>query len=115
MRYLISSRNNTTEKVQSSKKSPYQEFFKFLSSTEKSDTLKEFLETIDTNFKVLKYFPEIKKIFIEYNVCLPSSASVERVFSIAGLILAHNRMKLTDENFEKILFLKCNKKWQVYV
>ena len=55
-------------------------------------------------------FPFMKKVFLKYNTTLGSQASVERAFSFAKLILGLRRGKLSDENFEKQLLLKANKK-----
>ena len=55
-------------------------------------------------------FPFMKKVFLKYNTALGSQASVERAFSFAKLILGLRRGKLSDENFEKQLLLKANKK-----
>lgn len=90
-------------------KAPYCGFFKFMSK-KTVDPLEQYLDSVDSNLKILNCFPEIKKIFILYNVVLPSSASVERVFSIGGQILTQNRMRMGDELFEQLLFLRCNKK-----
>lgn len=57
---------------------------------------------------VLNDFPTIKKLFIESNTTLPSSASVERIFSQAGLIFQPRRNRLSEANFERTLFLKVN-------
>ena len=42
----------------------------------------------------------LQNIFISTNTALPSSAAIERVFSIAGNILRKDRNRLTAENFE---------------
>lgn len=61
------------------------------------------------NLDSLNETPTMKKVFIKYNTPLPSSAAVERVFSIGSAVLTKKRGKMTDVNFENILMLKCNK------
>ena len=50
----------------------------------------------------------IKQIYIKYNTLLPSSAPVERIFSVAQQILTPQRNNLSDDNFECLMFLKHN-------
>ena len=47
-------------------------------------------------------------LFIKYNSILPSSAPVERMFSIATNINKLKRNKLYDTNFELLVLLKAN-------
>ena len=58
---------------------------------------------------MLANFPKVKKAFIKYNTPLPSSACVERLFSIAGLVLTPQRSHLNDVSMEQQLLLKMNK------
>jgi len=47
-------------------------------------------------------------LFIKYNTPLPSSAAVERLFSVGSDILRPKRSTLTADNFEKLVFVKGN-------
>ncbi|KZS10024.1 Uncharacterized protein APZ42_025607 [Daphnia magna] len=63
-----------------------------------------------SDLKQLNDYPIIKQNYRRYNVALPSSASVERLFSQGGLIYTPNRLNLSDKHFEMLLFLKVNNK-----
>ena len=47
-------------------------------------------------------------LFIRYNTPVPSSAAVERLFSIASDKIRPKRSRLTANTFEKLVFLKGN-------
>ena len=47
-------------------------------------------------------------LFIRLNTPLPASAAVERLFSCAGMIMNDRRTRLSDKNFENLVFLKVN-------
>ncbi len=51
----------------------------------------------------------IKQIFVRYNTAIPSSVSVERLFSGANLVLSAKRNKLSDKLLEYLLLLKIHK------
>lgn len=57
---------------------------------------------------ILKY-PLLREAFLKYNAPVPSSASVERLFSVAGDVLRRKRGKLCHETFEIQLLLRANK------
>ena len=48
----------------------------------------------------------LMNLFIQFNTALPSSAAVERLFSVGKDVLKPKRSGLTDEHFEMLVFLK---------
>ena len=55
---------------------------------------------------MLNRYPQVKKLFVQHNAVLPSSAPVERLFSFAGMIARPHRRSLSDKTFEESLLLK---------
>jgi len=61
-------------------------------------------------FATEKDFPKaLKRAFIKYNMSIPSSAHVERLFDAGGIIFDNLRGKMSDKNFEMALLFKFNK------
>ncbi|XP_025192770.1 uncharacterized protein LOC112592842 [Melanaphis sacchari] len=74
-----------------------------------NDEIDRFLGTSTTKtLECLHSLPTIKRVFVKYNTPLPSSASVERVFSVGGATITKKRTNMTDKHFEQIMLIKCN-------
>ena len=59
--------------------------------------------------KSLEECPQLKQAFLKYNTGLPSSAPVERLFSVGKDVLRPKRSKMSDKNFEMAMFIRANK------
>jgi hypothetical protein len=53
----------------------------------------------------------LRLLYVETNTALPSSAAVERLFSLGGRVFVPFRSSLSDEHFEQLVFLRAN--WAV--
>ena len=78
------------------------------SAASNHSTFQNFILDPDKSLDSLKKHPEIKSLFIRYNTPIPSSATVERMFSLANLLLTAKRNSLGGELFEMLLMLKIN-------
>ena len=65
-----------------------------------------YLNSIETSTSSLLQYPNLVKAFLKYNdALLPSDAAVERLFSCARQILVPRWCKVSDEMFDKLVFL----------
>ena len=65
---------------------------------------------ITPDYFPMEYRSAWLKAFIKYNTFLPSSASVERMFSMASDILTKKRSRLNSHSMERLIFLRGNAK-----
>ncbi|KAK7149322.1 hypothetical protein R3I94_008836 [Phoxinus phoxinus] len=68
----------------------------------------DYIRSSAQNFNSLCGFSLIKKISLRYNAATPSSAPVERLFSLGKLVFSPKRNRLSDKRFEKLLLLRYN-------
>jgi len=89
------------------------DFFAFDQQVKKVESTQEelyrFLKSDNCSINMLNDYTAIKKLFIKYNTALPSSASVERIFSVGGSVITPQRGHLHDDIIEYQILLKINK------
>jgi hypothetical protein len=69
-----------------------------------------YVDKPDRSIISLIRFPKVLHLFQKFNVSLPSSAPVERLFSIANLIATVRRNRLKPKLFETLLLQRVNDK-----
>uniref|UniRef100_A0A671WJW0 BED-type domain-containing protein n=1 Tax=Sparus aurata TaxID=8175 RepID=A0A671WJW0_SPAAU len=87
------------------------DFFDFENQpTESFSAEKEVTDYLRSGYEleILNQFPNLKKMYMKYNSPTPSSAPVERLFSLGGLVLSPKRNRLCDRRFEKLLLMRYN-------
>ena len=89
---------------------PAYDLFDFLSNSENEsasviDQVNSYLTSKFTIVDMLTQYPAVAKSFKKCKSTLPSSATVERLFSVASQILTKRRCRLSDKNFDKLIFL----------
>ncbi|CAI5694081.1 unnamed protein product [Oreochromis niloticus] len=66
----------------------------------------EYLKSAGSELGVLSQFPRIKAISLRHNTATPSSAPVERLFSLGNLVLTPRRNRLSSECFERLTLMR---------
>lgn len=94
------------------------DFFDFSDSGSEAETIdfRKRADLIISNFfaegsretDLLERYPVIKEVFIKFNTPMPSSGSVERMFSFATMLNIPRSHKISDDLFEKRVIMKCN-------
>jgi len=87
------------------------DFFAFEPEQENSYSAEqEVVDYLRSGYEVetLKKFSNIKTIYLKYNTPTPSSAPVERLFSLGGLVLTPKRNSLSDKRFERLVLMRYN-------
>ena len=69
------------------------------------EEIDNYFKNTETATSSLLNFPHLLQAFLKYNAALPSGAAVERLFSCAGQILVPRRCKVSDDMFDKLVFL----------
>jgi hypothetical protein len=73
---------------------------------EANQEVEKFLADASQDVQSLKSYPNIRKLFVKLNTGLPSSASVERLFSLGGRVFTPMRSRLSSSHFEMMVFLR---------
>ena len=88
------------------------QFFSFEDEDDNSATAEsqvtEYLKSGARCVDSLNGFPLTKRISLKHNAATPSSAPVERLFSLGKLVFIPKRNRLSDQKFEKLLLLRYN-------
>jgi len=68
----------------------------------------KYTDTAD-NLESLNAYPHVRQLYKSLNTGLPSSAAVERLFSLGGRVFCPLRSRLSSGHFKMITFLRLAK------
>lgn len=68
----------------------------------------QFFQDKSKHLGMLQAYPAVRQLFLRSNTSITSNGPVKRLFSFAGFIHSPRRQALSDELFEKLVFLKGN-------
>lgn len=74
-----------------------------------SQEVSNYLADTSDSVVSLNAYPHIRQLYIELNTGLPSSAAVERLFSLGGRVFSPLRSRLSSAHFEMVTFLRLAK------
>ena len=78
-------------------------------SPDVNQEINNYLADTSDSIASLDAYPHIRKIYIDLNTGLPSSAAVERLFSLGGRVFSPLRSRLSSAHFEMVTFLRLAK------
>ena len=78
------------------------------STTDIETEVMEFLRSAKS-LECFDKFPKVKRLFMKFNTTIPSSAPVERLFSLGNLVFIPRRNRLGDGKFQQLLLMRYNK------
>ena len=78
------------------------------STTDVESEVMEFLRSAKS-LECFDKFPKVKQLFMKFNTTIPSSAPVERLFSLGNLVFNPRRNRLGDGKFQQLLLMRYNK------
>uniref|UniRef100_H3B6J0 HAT C-terminal dimerisation domain-containing protein n=1 Tax=Latimeria chalumnae TaxID=7897 RepID=H3B6J0_LATCH len=70
-----------------------------------ADKVNKFLCDSDISLACMSKYPNMREVFLKYNATIPSSAPVERLFSLGTRVFAPRRNRLSDERVEELILL----------
>lgn len=77
-------------------------------TTDVESEVMEFLRSAKS-LECLTKFPKIKQLFLKFNTTIPSSAPVERLFSLDNIVFNPRWNRLSGGKFQQLLLMRCNK------